>query len=156
LRKEVVTMKRAWSAVRAKGKLAISMVVALLVLAVGGLSVALAAGGENGNDDRSGRDEFAPPGPFNKAAPAPDPELEAEMEEFRDCMSAEGFDPPEPSERPDISEGPPEGLSDALEKCQDLLPEGMPPGPPGMGPPPGGMPPPGGAIECKARPEGRR
>jgi hypothetical protein len=126
-------MKRIWSVMKGQGKLALSLLVGVLVLAVGGLSVALAASG--GNNDGSERDRFAP-GEFHVRAPAPalDPKLEAEMEDFRECMSDEGFDPPEPSERPDISEGPPEGLSDAFEKCEEFLPEGMPVPPPGAGP----------------------
>ena len=143
--KEVVTMKNAWSAFRGQGKLAISVVAALLMLAVGGLSVALAAGG--GSDERSNRDRFVP-GPMHGIALAPDPGIEADMEEFHECMSAEGFDPPEPAERPEISERPPKGLDQAFETCGDLLPRGMPPGPPIMGPGPAG------AIECRSWPGG--
>ena len=136
-------MKKAWSGFRTQGKLAISVVAALLMLAVGGLSVALAAGG--GSDERPNRDRFVP-GPMHGIALAPDPEIDADMEEFHECMSAEGFEPPEPAERPEISERPPKELDQAFETCGDLLPEGMPPGPPTMGPGPTG------AIECRALP----
>jgi hypothetical protein len=126
---------KAWNALRAHGKFAIAAIGAIMALAIGGLSVALAQSG--GSDERADRDQVvraAPP--FEREL---DPELEAQMEEFRECMSDAGSEPPEPARRPDISEGPPEGLPDALEECEELLPGGGFPGPPHMGPPPGVM-----------------
>jgi hypothetical protein len=139
-------VKNALAYLRSRGKIAMAVALGASMLAVGGLSVALAAGDGN---ERPDREEFVA-GPFDHVVPAPAPNAEtrAEMEKFDECMADEGFPPPEPGERPDISDGPPEGLDEAFEECENLLPEGLPHPPPGAGPGPGGH------LECRAIPEG--
>lgn len=135
---------RSWLSGRERFGAALASAVAVLL--VGGFAVSFAASGTD--SDRSGSDESAKQGTASSGdgeRPEPSAEQRAAMEEFRDCMSGEGFDPPQPGERPERSEdGPPEGLKDAFEKCRDSLPERPEGARPGHGPGgPGchGMPP---------------
>lgn len=127
---------------------------ALTAVAFAAVSVAKDSGsGDHG--DRNGRAEAHGPG-----GPPPLQELSDEdkqaMEEFRQCMSDQGVDlpePPQPGEEPsaqDRPEPPSEAerakMDDAFKACEDKLPEGAHgmPGGPGCGPPPGGHGGPGG------------
>ncbi len=115
---------KSWLSSRPRGIAALTAGLAITVIA--GLAVSLAAA-QDGNGSRESE-------PTSKDGTPPEPpaEVQEAMEEFRACMTEEGFEPPEPGERPEGSEdGPPEGLSDALEECGDVLPED---GPPGVGP----------------------
>jgi hypothetical protein len=87
-------------------------------IAVGGvttvavaLAVALAVSLAGGDDDPE-----APGAPAGVVTPGAVP-----SEEFQDCLSEQGVEPPEPGTP---QRAPDEGFQDALEACADLLPEG--------------------------------
>lgn len=123
------------SKVSARGRGGAALLVGLSLMIAGGLAVSLAAAQGDAEQDPSGSGGSRSADAQEGAPHEPSAEDQMATEEFRACMSDEGFEPPEPGERPERTEdGPPEGLSDALEQCRDLLPEG---GPPGFGPGPG-------------------
>ena len=96
--------RTAWIAVGAVSALAFGLAVAL--------AVSLASGGDDA-------DEGPPMGP-GLVAPGGMP-----SDEFQDCMSEQGVEPPEPGT---VQPGPSEGFEDALEACREFLPEEAAPG----------------------------
>lgn len=93
----------AWIAVGGVSALALGLLVALVVALAG-----------------AGSDE-APDAPEAPAVLTPGG---APGAEFQDCMSENGFEPPEPGVQ---QQAPPAGFEDALEACRHLLPEGAAP-----------------------------
>lgn len=142
--------KRSGAIVRRLGPLGLS-VIAAAITAVGFAAISLAAkddngGGSNGGGDRA-RFHAAPGGPLEDLSA----EDRQKLEDFRQCMSDQGVEPPE---RPRFdSENPPEPPSaeeiqkmrQAHEACKEKLPENLQdmPGPSigGHGCGPGGPPP---------------
>jgi hypothetical protein len=96
--------RAAWIAVGGVSALALGLAVALVIALAGA-----------GDDDEPG----TPQGP---AVLTPGG---APSEEFQDCMSENGVEPPQPGVP---QQAPPAGLEEALEACRDLLPEGAEPG----------------------------
>ena len=100
-----------------------------LALAVG-LIVSLTSGDDSEDAHGAGAPAaFAPPGGDQLGGPMGAP-IGGPPEEFRECMSEEGVELPEPDQPP--SEKDQEALRDAFEACADELPEGGPSPPGGM------------------------
>jgi hypothetical protein len=55
-------------------------------------------------------------------------EQQAQLEEFQDCLSDQGVEPPEPSSGPPATQQPDSEMLGALEDCQQFMPEGAGPG----------------------------
>jgi hypothetical protein len=90
----------------------------LAVIAVVVLVVVAFAGGDDSAD------QIATP---EEVASGLDPEQQAQLEEFRSCMSEQGVELPEPGEGPAI-QGPSPEMLEAMQQCQQYLPEGIGPG----------------------------
>jgi hypothetical protein len=95
----------------------------LVVMAVVVLVVVAFAGGDDSADPSSTPAEVAS---------GLDEGQQAQLEEFRSCMSDQGVDLPEPGEGPTI-QGPSPEMLEAMQQCQQYLPEGFGPGGGGPG-----------------------
>ena len=144
--------------------------VVVLVVALGvGVAYSATNGDTTANSDtttssdQSGGGE--PHGGAVRAFRAPDltDEQKQQLEAFRQCMSDQGVDlpdPPKPGARPDPSKRPdmpdPEKLRKAHDACADKLPDDLPAPPPGCGPggPPGAKHGKGARFEMPAPPPG--
>lgn len=129
---------------RRLGPVGLSLVAAALTaVAFAAVSVAQDDGSKKDDSDRGG-------GTFeNRTGPPPElsEEQKQQLGEFRRCMEDQGAPaPPRPGdfeggERPEPpSEADREKIEQALEACEDKLPEGVRPPGPGCGPPPGPPP----------------
>lgn len=95
--------RAAWIAVGSVSALALGLAVAL--------AVSLASGDE---------DTARPPDGPGLVTPGGAP-----GEEFQDCLSEQGVEPPQPGT---VRPGPSEGFEEALEACREFLPEHAAPG----------------------------
>ena len=90
----------------------------LVLIAVVVLVVVAFAGGDDSADPSS------TPG---EVASGLGEEQQAQLEEFRSCMSDQGVELPQPGEGPTI-QGPSPEMLEAMQQCQQYLPEGVGPG----------------------------
>ena len=90
-------------------------VAATVAMAVA-LAIVLAGGDDDSEPDRTVAPLATSPG---GAPPGAVPE---ELDEFRACLEAEGVELPVPGERPPANS---DELQDAVESCQEHLPEGL-------------------------------
>jgi hypothetical protein len=141
---------RSGAVVRRLGPLGLSLAAAAIT-AAGFAAISLAAKDDNGGGSDGGGDRML----FRAGPGGPVEDLSAEdrqkMEDFRECMSEQGAEPPEPPRfDPDNPPQPPsseeiEKIRTAHEACKDKLPEDLQdmPGPSvrGFGCGPGGPPP---------------
>lgn len=120
-----------------KGKLLASLTAAALTAAAFA-AISVAQNGDSG-DGAEGDVRPAPGAPMmfhHRVGPAPSEEDRAAMEEFHKCMADNGADLPEPPHPGEFRRGvlpappkPPteserEAIDEALEACEDKLPEG--------------------------------
>jgi hypothetical protein len=90
----------------------------LVVIAVVVLVVVAFAGGDDSADP------ISTPGGVPSGL---DEEQQSQLEEFRNCMSDQGVELPQPGDRPTI-QGPSPEMLEAMQQCQQYLPEGIGPG----------------------------
>ena len=120
-----------------KGKLVASLAAAALTAAAfAAISVAQNGDSDDGPEGDMRAAPGAPPMFHHRIGGAPSEEERAAMEEFRTCMEENGADLPEPPEPGEMRRGempappkPPteserDAIDEALEACEDKLPEG--------------------------------
>jgi hypothetical protein len=92
---------------------------AVAIVVIIGVAIAVLA---SGDDSASSAGATTPAG-----APEGLSEEQAQLEEFRSCMSDQGVELPQPGEGPTI-QGPSPEMLEAMQQCQQYLPEGVGPG----------------------------
>ena len=94
-------------------------VVGISLAATVAMAVALAIVLAGGDDDS---EPEGPAAPFTVGSgPAPSGALPEELEDFQQCLEDQGVELPTPGERPPANS---DELQDAVESCQEHLPEG--------------------------------
>jgi hypothetical protein len=98
----------------------------LMIVAVVAAAIALLAAGDESASSSATTTPSGLPGGLSE-------DQQADLEEFRSCMSDQGVELPEPGERPGVGQAPSPEMLSALQACQQYLPEGFAPGGEGPG-----------------------